>query len=86
MKTLLLTLVVVTIVCLDLGYTMTCYTQYSLSPPTTKTCPDGQNLCYKRWFAFIPHGNKFFRGCAAACPKAEHNEVVRCCARDKCNL
>ncbi|ETE56656.1 hypothetical protein L345_17632, partial [Ophiophagus hannah] len=84
---------------------MTCYTQYSLSPPTTKTCPDGQNLCYKRlelpnapenWrsrrtclcHAWVPlrsrsiagqskqckERNKFFRGCAAACPKAEHNE------------
>nr|AAT11123.1 truncated short neurotoxin [Aipysurus eydouxii] len=38
MKTLLLTLVVVTIVCLDLGYTMTCCNQQSSQPKTTTEC------------------------------------------------
>nr|AKN63203.1 three-finger toxin precursor D.Q [Micrurus diastema] len=83
MKTLLLTLVVVTIVCLDLGYTLKCCLSPSLICKTFKTCPDGQ--CIKRWnntdiFAF-----KATRECAASCPVAKSYETVKCCAKDFCN-
>nr|ABX58165.1 truncated putative long neurotoxin [Austrelaps labialis] len=53
MKTLLLTLVVVTIVCLDLGNSFSCYkTPHVKSEP----CAPGQNLCYTRLgvIVFVP--------------------------------
>nr|QSI83922.1 three-finger toxin [Calliophis bivirgatus] len=84
MKTLLLTLVVVTILCLDLGYTRKCLKKYTPVRETSQTCPSGQVLCIKRWKSH-KSGNKFFRGCAAACPKPKHNENIQCCAKDNCN-
>nr|AHZ08823.1 long neurotoxin [Micropechis ikaheca] len=85
MKTLLLTLVVVTIVCLDLGYTRIC-----LSTPDvkSKTCPPGENLCYtKTWCdAFCGSRGKVVElGCAATCPIPKHYEDVICCSTDNCN-
>uniref|UniRef100_A0A8C6XA92 Uncharacterized protein n=1 Tax=Naja naja TaxID=35670 RepID=A0A8C6XA92_NAJNA len=50
MKTLLLTLVVVTIVCLDLGYTRKCLNCSTRYCTTFHTCPNGQDLCFKRWY------------------------------------
>nr|QSI83967.1 three-finger toxin [Calliophis bivirgatus] len=73
MKTLLLTLVVVTIVCLDLGYTLQCYQGTDLN--TVVTCKRGQNLCFKKVLPF-----KTVRGCAHRCPP---NSV--CCAANRCN-
>nr|Q2VBN1.1 RecName: Full=Muscarinic toxin MTX6; Flags: Precursor [Ophiophagus hannah]ABB83638.1 muscarinic toxin precursor [Ophiophagus hannah] len=86
MKTLLLTLVVVTILCLDLGYTLTCLTHESLFFETTETCSDGQNLCYAKWFAVFPGARRPDGGCAATCPDKVPLEIVNCCTTDKCNL
>nr|F8J2E1.1 RecName: Full=Long neurotoxin 73; Short=LNTX-73; Flags: Precursor [Drysdalia coronoides]ACR78481.1 putative long chain neurotoxin 73 [Drysdalia coronoides] len=84
MKTLLLTLVVVTIVCLDLGDSLICYQAYN----TPQTCAPGENLCYtKTWCDYWCHvkGKRIDLGCAATCPTAKPGEDVTCCSRDKCN-
>nr|QSI83930.1 three-finger toxin [Calliophis bivirgatus] len=73
MKTLLLTLVVVTIVCLDLGHTRECY--QGDNPKTIVTCKRGQNLCYR---TVLP--SKTVRGCATLCPPNS-----TCCAANRCN-
>nr|QSI83949.1 three-finger toxin [Calliophis bivirgatus] len=79
MKTLLLTLVVVTILCLDLGYTLICYN--TPLKDISKTCAEGENLCY--------YGRKdaiwnmyYIRGCTDKCPKGK---AVKCCETNKCN-
>nr|QSI83957.1 three-finger toxin [Calliophis bivirgatus] len=79
MKPLLLTLVVVAIVCLDLGYTLKCYsTPISV---ITETCPKGMNLCYGKF-----HFGKFkifrTRGCTDKCPPGPG---TICCDTNKCN-
>nr|QSI83943.1 three-finger toxin [Calliophis bivirgatus]QSI83944.1 three-finger toxin [Calliophis bivirgatus] len=77
MKTLLLTLVVVTILCLDLGYTLECYdTPFKWH---TMTCPKGQNLC----FSYFTWKGILVRGCAATCPVGYSN--THCCDTDRCN-
>nr|P0C553.1 RecName: Full=Neurotoxin 3FTx-LI; Flags: Precursor [Bungarus fasciatus] len=78
MKTLLLTLVVVTIVCLDLGYTLICYS--SSMNKDSKTCQKWETVCFQE--AFKPHssGMIILRGCASSCPKG-----YTCCATDLCN-
>nr|BAA32992.1 long chain alpha-neurotoxins (LsIII-isoform) [Laticauda semifasciata] len=84
MKTLLLTLVVVTIVCLDLGYTRECY----LNPHDTQTCPSGQEKCYvKSWCnAWCSSRGKVLEfGCAATCPSVNTGTEIKCCSADKCN-
>nr|QSI83923.1 three-finger toxin [Calliophis bivirgatus] len=73
MKTLLLTLVVVTIVCLDLGHTRKCY--QGGNPKTIVTCQKGENLCYKKT---LP--KQTLRGCGTICPPPS-----ACCAADRCN-
>nr|C5ILC5.1 RecName: Full=Alpha-elapitoxin-Oh2a; Short=Alpha-EPTX-Oh2a; AltName: Full=Long chain neurotoxin; Flags: Precursor [Ophiophagus hannah]ACR55626.1 long chain neurotoxin precursor [Ophiophagus hannah] len=86
MKTLLLTLVVVTIVCLDLGYTLLCYK--TPSPINAETCPPGENLCYtKMWCdAWCSSRGKVIElGCAATCPSKKPYEEVDCCSTDNCN-
>nr|Q9W7J7.1 RecName: Full=Short neurotoxin 6; Short=SNTX6; AltName: Full=Alpha-neurotoxin 6; Flags: Precursor [Pseudonaja textilis]AAD40972.1 short neurotoxin precursor [Pseudonaja textilis]AAF75224.1 alpha neurotoxin [Pseudonaja textilis] len=78
MKTLLLTLVMVTIMCLDLGYTLTCYKSLS----GTVVCKPHETICYRR---LIPatHGNAIIdRGCSTSCPGG--NRPV-CCSTDLCN-
>nr|QSI83928.1 three-finger toxin [Calliophis bivirgatus] len=87
MKTLLLTLVVVTILCLDLGYTRECCYSES-SPKTSKGCPAGENVCFvKTLVAPVgPTGKKVLeRGCAATCPKGMFGVNINCCTKDKCN-
>nr|B2BRQ6.1 RecName: Full=Alpha-elapitoxin-Al2a; Short=Alpha-EPTX-Al2a; AltName: Full=Putative long neurotoxin; Flags: Precursor [Austrelaps labialis]ABX58152.1 putative long neurotoxin [Austrelaps labialis] len=84
MKTLLLTLVVVTIVCLDLGDSLRCY----MGPKTPRTCPPGENLCFtKTWCD--PRcsllGKLVKLGCAATCPIPKSYEDVTCCSTDNCN-
>nr|Q98965.1 RecName: Full=Cytotoxin 6; AltName: Full=Cardiotoxin-6; Short=CTX6; Flags: Precursor [Naja atra]CAA69977.1 cardiotoxin 6 [Naja atra] len=81
MKTLLLTLVVVTIVCLDLGYTLKCN---QLIPPFYKTCAAGKNLCYKM---FMVAAQRFpvKRGCIDVCPKSSLLVKYVCCNTDRCN-
>uniref|UniRef100_R4G2U8 3FTx-Ech-21 n=1 Tax=Echiopsis curta TaxID=529692 RepID=R4G2U8_9SAUR len=84
MKTLLLTLVVVTIVCLDLGDSLICYKGYN----APQTCPPGQNLCYtKTWCdAFCSSRGKVVElGCAATCPTVKPHVDIKCCSTDKCN-
>uniref|UniRef100_A0A8C6XG05 Uncharacterized protein n=2 Tax=Naja naja TaxID=35670 RepID=A0A8C6XG05_NAJNA len=81
MKTLLLTLVVVTIVCLDLGSTLKCN---KLIPLAYKTCPAGKNLCYKMYMV----SNKTVpvkRGCIDVCPKNSLLVKYECCNTDRCN-
>nr|AKO63242.1 short chain alpha neurotoxin B.D [Micrurus browni] len=80
MKTLLLTLVVVTIVCLDFGHTMICYNQQTLQPPTTITCSEGQ--CYRKFWS-DHRGTIIERGCG--CPNLKLGIKIRCCTSDKCN-
>nr|A8S6A8.1 RecName: Full=Long neurotoxin 1; Short=LNTX-1; Flags: Precursor [Austrelaps superbus]ABW24175.1 LNTX-1 precursor [Austrelaps superbus] len=85
MKTLLLTLVVVTIVCLDVGNSFSCY-----KTPDVKSepCAPGENLCYtKTWcdrFCSI-RGKVIELGCAATCPPAEPRKDITCCSTDNCN-
>nr|Q9YGX0.1 RecName: Full=Short neurotoxin NCA-04; Flags: Precursor [Laticauda colubrina]BAA75762.1 short chain neurotoxin [Laticauda colubrina] len=82
MKTLLLTLVVVTTVCLDLGYTRRCFNQQSSQPKTTKSCPLGENSCYnKQWRDH--RGSITERGCG--CPKVKPGIKLRCCESEDCN-
>nr|P0C555.1 RecName: Full=Neurotoxin 3FTx-RI; Flags: Precursor [Bungarus fasciatus] len=82
MKTLLLTLVVLTIVCLDLGHTRICLNQQSSEPQTTETCPNGEDTCYnKTWNTH--RGSRTDRGCG--CPKVKPGINLRCCKTDKCN-
>nr|P0C554.1 RecName: Full=Neurotoxin 3FTx-RK; Flags: Precursor [Bungarus fasciatus] len=85
MKTLLLTLVVVTIVCLELGYTRKCLTKYSQDNESSKTCPSGQKLCFKKWETGKLLGTKVKRGCVATCPQPKKEWIIQCCAKDKCN-
>nr|AHZ08818.1 short neurotoxin [Micropechis ikaheca] len=82
MKTLLLTLVVVTIVCLDLGYTMICCNQQSTQPKTTKSCSGGETSCYKMSWNGI-HGSITERGCG--CPTVKRGISLMCCHADECN-
>uniref|UniRef100_R4FIP4 3FTx-Hop-25 n=1 Tax=Hoplocephalus bungaroides TaxID=83403 RepID=R4FIP4_9SAUR len=80
MKTLLLTLVVVTIVCLDLGYTMTCCNQQSSQPKTTIPCP--MMFCYK--MTWRDHrGTIIKRGCG--CPHVKPGIQIECCKTNECN-
>nr|ADF50009.1 short-chain three finger toxin isoform 1 [Bungarus flaviceps] len=85
MKSLLLTLVVMTIVCLDLGYTNVCYTHESANPKTSVLCGYGTIFCYKS--SWIYRGvEKIERGCASACPDMKPNgKYIYCCTRDECN-
>nr|A8HDK6.1 RecName: Full=Long neurotoxin 1; Short=LNTX-1; Flags: Precursor [Pseudonaja textilis]ABK63540.1 LNTX-1 precursor [Pseudonaja textilis] len=81
MKTLLLTLVVVTIVCLDLGDSLICYLDFSVP----HTCAPGEKLCYTRTWN-DGRGTRIERGCAATCPIPKKPEIhVTCCSTDRCN-
>nr|QSI83965.1 three-finger toxin [Calliophis bivirgatus] len=77
MKTLLLTFVVVTILCLDLGYTIKCYK--TPLPHFAKTCPEGKNQCYQKSYQ-IGKFKYVSKGCAVKCPKG-----YKCCKTDYCN-
>nr|C6JUP3.1 RecName: Full=Three-finger toxin MicTx3; AltName: Full=MCOR0100C; AltName: Full=Three-finger toxin 3FTx-3; Flags: Precursor [Micrurus corallinus]ACS74997.1 3FTx precursor [Micrurus corallinus] len=81
MKTLLLTLVVVTIMCLDLGYTLVCYTNVLEPPGTLETCPD-DFTCVKKWEG---GGRRVTQYCSHACAIPASYEFVHCCQTDKCN-
>nr|P82662.2 RecName: Full=Alpha-elapitoxin-Oh2b; Short=Alpha-EPTX-Oh2b; AltName: Full=Alpha-neurotoxin; AltName: Full=LNTX3; AltName: Full=Long neurotoxin OH-6A/OH-6B; AltName: Full=OH-3; Flags: Precursor [Ophiophagus hannah]AAT97248.1 long chain neurotoxin precursor [Ophiophagus hannah]ABB83622.1 long chain neurotoxin precursor [Ophiophagus hannah] len=84
MKTLLLTLVVMTIVCLDLGYTLICF----ISSHDSVTCAPGENVCFlKSWCdAWCgSRGKKLSFGCAATCPKVNPGIDIECCSTDNCN-
>uniref|UniRef100_R4FKB1 3FTx-Pse-204 n=1 Tax=Pseudonaja modesta TaxID=340912 RepID=R4FKB1_9SAUR len=78
MKTLLLTLVVVTIMCLDLGYTLTCYKSFS----DTVVCKPHETKCFQ--YSFCPFRNRviYVRGCSTSC-RGGNNAV--CCSTDLCN-
>nr|QSI83921.1 three-finger toxin [Calliophis bivirgatus] len=73
MKTLLLTLVVVTIVCLDLGHTRDCY--QGDKPKIVVRCKREEHLCFK---TILP--DKVVRGCTSECPP-----YTPCCAANRCN-
>uniref|UniRef100_R4G7K8 3FTx-Pse-191 n=1 Tax=Pseudonaja modesta TaxID=340912 RepID=R4G7K8_9SAUR len=78
MKTLLLTLVMVTIMCLDLGYTLKCYKGYH----DTVVCKPHQTICYEYRIA-ATHGNSIlYRGCSASCRGGMRSV---CCSTDLCN-
>nr|Q2VBN2.1 RecName: Full=Weak neurotoxin WNTX34; Flags: Precursor [Ophiophagus hannah]ABB83637.1 weak neurotoxin precursor [Ophiophagus hannah] len=85
MKTLLLTLVVVTIVCLDLGYSLTCLNCPEQYCKRIHTCRNGENVCFKRFYEGKLLCKQFRRGCAATCPEAKSREIVQCCSTDECN-
>uniref|UniRef100_A0A194ATC7 Three-finger toxin 16e n=1 Tax=Micrurus tener TaxID=1114301 RepID=A0A194ATC7_9SAUR len=78
MKTLLLTLVVVTIVCLDLGNSLKCYS----SRTETMTCPEGRDKCEKYAVGLMPGTWSYHRGCASTCHRGKYNV---CCSTDLCN-
>uniref|UniRef100_R4G2E5 3FTx-Bra-8 n=1 Tax=Brachyurophis roperi TaxID=1295043 RepID=R4G2E5_9SAUR len=83
MKTLLLTLVVVTIVCLDLGDSLICNVDYKKH----ETCPPERNLCYKitSFLGWCPKGEQLIKmGCAATCPRRLGVKIT-CCSTDNCN-
>nr|P18329.1 RecName: Full=Toxin C13S1C1; Flags: Precursor [Dendroaspis angusticeps]CAA36503.1 precursor polypeptide (AA-21 to 59) [Dendroaspis angusticeps]CAA37486.1 angusticeps-type protein (isoform of Da C13S1C1 [Dendroaspis angusticeps] len=80
MKTLLLTLLVVTIVCLDLAHTRICYSHKLLQAKTTKTCEE--NSCYKRSLPKIP---LIIIGRGCGCPLTLPFLRIKCCTSDKCN-
>nr|CAA72434.1 kappa3-bungarotoxin [Bungarus multicinctus] len=86
MKTLLLTLVVVTIVCLDLGYTRTCLISPSSTP---QTCPNGQDICFRKAQCdnfCHSRGPVIEQGCVATCPQFRSNyRSLLCCRTDNCN-
>uniref|UniRef100_R4G330 3FTx-Pse-200 n=1 Tax=Pseudonaja modesta TaxID=340912 RepID=R4G330_9SAUR len=78
MKTLLLTLVMVTIMCLDLGYTLKCYKSYH----GTVVCQTHETICY-RYVIPTSHGNaNIYKGCSASCPGGIGSV---CCSTDLCN-
>nr|A8S6B0.1 RecName: Full=Alpha-elapitoxin-As2a; Short=Alpha-EPTX-As2a; AltName: Full=Long neurotoxin 2; Short=LNTX-2; Flags: Precursor [Austrelaps superbus]ABW24176.1 LNTX-2 precursor [Austrelaps superbus] len=84
MKTLLLTLVVVTIVCLDLGDGLICY----VDSKTSRTCPPGENVCFTETWCDARCsllGKRVDLGCAATCPTAKPGVDITCCSTDKCN-
>uniref|UniRef100_A0A0F7YZ34 Three-finger toxin 10b n=1 Tax=Micrurus fulvius TaxID=8637 RepID=A0A0F7YZ34_MICFL len=86
MKTLLLTLVVLTIVCLDLGNTRICDDSSIPFLRTPQLCPKGQDVCYKK----TPIVKKFKwlqkKGCASSCPKNGFIKIfkIECCTKDNC--
>uniref|UniRef100_R4FIH0 3FTx-Fur-58 n=1 Tax=Furina ornata TaxID=529697 RepID=R4FIH0_9SAUR len=80
MKTLLLTLVVVTIVCLDLGYPLVCL--HSPGSPSYSVCAGYMTICYRYDFSPIKDKVVTVRGCSASCPGGR-NHV--CCSTDMCN-
>uniref|UniRef100_R4G2P2 3FTx-Aca-108 n=1 Tax=Acanthophis wellsi TaxID=239747 RepID=R4G2P2_9SAUR len=82
MKTLLLTLVVVTIVCLDLGYTMQCYNHPLLQDKTIITCAFGVSSCFKKTWK-VQRETMIERGCG--CPNVKPGVRLTCCKTDKCN-
>uniref|UniRef100_A0A194ATC0 Three-finger toxin 17h n=1 Tax=Micrurus tener TaxID=1114301 RepID=A0A194ATC0_9SAUR len=78
MKTLLLTLVVVTIVCLDLGNSLKCYS----SRTETMTCPEGKDKCEKYAVGLMPGSFFFIYTCTSKCHEGAYNV---CCSTDLCN-
>nr|F5CPD3.1 RecName: Full=Three-finger toxin MALT0044C; Short=3FTx MALT0044C; Flags: Precursor [Micrurus altirostris]AED89560.1 putative three finger toxin precursor [Micrurus altirostris] len=84
MKTLLLTLVVVTIVCLDLGNTRICDDSNIPSERTPKRCQGGYNICYKINFPTPGYELLQIKGCAARCPTNPRFPKAECCATDNC--
>nr|QSI83966.1 three-finger toxin [Calliophis bivirgatus] len=75
MKTLLLTLVVVTIMCVDLGYTIQCYEGVDVK--TAVTCSDPNQLCFQ---LTSPNSPQTLRGCGHFCLSR-----ATCCSTDLCN-
>nr|ACS74998.1 3FTx precursor [Micrurus corallinus] len=78
MKTLLLTLVVVTIMCLDLGYTRKC--RIGKDGFYSVTCTEKENLCFTMFSARSPT-QIIERGCASSCS----SRYMKCCSTDSCN-
>nr|P01474.1 RecName: Full=Cytotoxin homolog 2; AltName: Full=Cytotoxin homolog V-II-2/V-II-3 [Naja melanoleuca] len=56
----------------------------TLLPFIYKTCPEGQNLCFKGTLKF-PKKTTYNRGCAATCPKSSLLVKYVCCNTNKCN-
>uniref|UniRef100_A0A098LY61 Three finger toxin n=2 Tax=Serpentes TaxID=8570 RepID=A0A098LY61_PYTRG len=84
MKTLLLSLVVVTFVCLEPGYTIVCRSCTGLLCATFKTCPDAQ-ACYQMWKDTDILKLNLVKGCAANCTLPAPGERYLYCSKDKCN-
>uniref|UniRef100_R4FKG3 3FTx-Ver-5 n=1 Tax=Vermicella annulata TaxID=1295044 RepID=R4FKG3_9SAUR len=84
MKTLLLTLVVVTIVCLDLGDSLICYVGYNIP----QICPTGEVVCFTKTWCDAHCGERGKRvelGCAATCPIVKPGIDITCCSTNNCN-
>uniref|UniRef100_A0A8C5S8K0 Uncharacterized protein n=1 Tax=Laticauda laticaudata TaxID=8630 RepID=A0A8C5S8K0_LATLA len=91
MKTLLLTLVVVAIVYLDLGYTKLCATCVKPFPfkSESRCCSEGHDICYKVYW-LNEHGNEqvpyegkypvmLDHGCVTACTGMNPTGTQICC-------
>nr|ADF50024.1 muscarinic toxin-like protein [Bungarus flaviceps] len=97
MKTLLLTLVVVTIMSLDLGYTRMCNMCVRPYPfdSEDRCCPEGQDSCYKSYWVNefgnkqIPYNKKYpvmlKRGCVTTCTGPKGLKILICCPTRNCN-
>nr|Q8JFX7.1 RecName: Full=Muscarinic toxin BM14; Flags: Precursor [Bungarus multicinctus]CAD18848.1 muscarinic toxin-like protein [Bungarus multicinctus] len=96
MKTLLLTLVVVTIICLDLGYTEMCNMCVRPYPFMSSCCPEGQDRCYKSYWVNENGKQKKYhgkypvileRGCVTACTGPGSGSIYNlytCCPTNRC--
>uniref|UniRef100_R4G7L9 3FTx-Ver-130 n=1 Tax=Vermicella annulata TaxID=1295044 RepID=R4G7L9_9SAUR len=80
MKTLLLTLVVVTIVCLDLGYTLKCH--ITGSPNDYVVCKEHETVCFQKTVSPFRDRMLVLRGCSTPCPEGDN---AMCCSTDMCN-
>nr|Q53B55.1 RecName: Full=Long neurotoxin-like OH-31; Flags: Precursor [Ophiophagus hannah]AAT97253.1 long chain neurotoxin-like protein [Ophiophagus hannah] len=88
MKTLLLTLVVVTILCLDLGLELT-NAPDSWSSRRTCLCPAWVPLRSRPVAGHSKQcgsrGRRVDLGCAATCPIVKPGVNINCCSTDNCN-
>uniref|UniRef100_R4G354 3FTx-Ver-124 n=1 Tax=Vermicella annulata TaxID=1295044 RepID=R4G354_9SAUR len=80
MKTLLLTMVVVTIVCLDLGYTLKCHKSHL--DKGYVVCKEHETICFEYRACIFRNEVLYIRGCSASCPGG-YKHV--CCSTDLCN-
>nr|UMW88053.1 three-finger toxin [Helicops leopardinus] len=82
MKTLLLSLVVVALVYLDSGHTITCHSCKWWICWGHEICSNAP-ACYTK--RSDPFGLRIVRGCATDCIFPASGEKIEYCAKDKCN-
>nr|BDX52392.1 three finger toxin 3 [Protobothrops flavoviridis] len=80
MKTHLLALVMVAFLYLEPGYTLRCHSCVGYVCKEFEFCKPEQKQC------IYLINRKKYSGCSRNCPSAGANELVKCCATDRCNL